>query len=214
MITNPTAEAITVTPSVYEDPSDAQSDNASSTDGDNVADLSDTWYTTFDSLHIEGDSEPSAVYTKFWGTNPAQLNSFAFNDDYNSDEVEFAPITIAPGESYNWIFFHSYRAYTLSTDSDAEVKNAADVAAAVAAGEAAVAEFRNNGSTLPASGRLIRGLNLEVESNWDLEVLSNEPEAPTLANTGSSDLVLGFAGITLIALGAASVVFTRRQENA
>lgn len=203
VLTNSTQAPITVTPSVHEDPSDNSSDSAFSTDGNNTADTADSWYSTFD---VENTS---AVYTKFWGAKPVTLNGFAFADSESSETVEFAPITIAPGESYNWIFFHSYRAYTLSGNSDPALKLAEDNAAATAAGRAAIAEFRSNGNALPASGRLVRGLDLSIASNW-----APAQDVPTLANTGSEDFLTGLAGLGLIALGSAAIIANRRKENA
>lgn len=209
LLTNDTQEAITVTPSVHEDPSDNSSDSAFSTDGNNTADTADSWYSTFDASYVVGDGEPSAVYTKFWGKKPVNLNGFAFADSQSSEDVEFAPLTIEPGQSYNWIFFHSYRAYALSENADVDAKLAADNAAAIAAGRAAVAEFGSNGNSLPASGRLVRGLDLSIASNW-----APAQAVPSLANTGSEDMLLGFAGLGLIALGSAAMVINRRKENA
>ena len=199
VLTNNTSSAITFTPSVYEDPTDNNSDSATSTSGDNLADTNDTWYTTFDS------TTPSAVYSKFWGVKPTALNGFEFNSNESSEEVDFATVTIQPGASYDWIFFHSYKSYSLTGDA------AAIDAAASAAGAAAVAEFADNGSALPSSGRIIRGLDLTMESNWHPAVAPTP--APTLASTGSD-----FTGIVALGgaflVGGAVALMRRRKTNA
>jgi LPXTG-motif cell wall-anchored protein len=208
VLTNNTDAPITFTPSVYEDPSDNYSDFATSSSGDNVADLTDRWYSTFDSVYdLADENEPSAVYTKFWGKNPVNLNSFTFNNDQNSDDVEFADVTVAPGKSYAWIVYFSYKTYALSTNSDLATAQAADVASAQAAGAAAVSEFRSNGSQLPSSGRLVRGLDLSIASNW-------APAAATLANTGSESAALAATGLFAVLSGIASVMVARRKKNA
>lgn len=199
-LTNDTGSAITFTPSVYEDPSDGSSDDATSSSGDNLADLDDVWYTTFGDI---GGSPASAVYTKFWG-NPNQItvvdvNDFSFKDSQTSDDVIFGDITLEPGESYLWVFFHSYKTYDNSGD------DAADIAAAVAAGDEAVAEF---GDSLLLTGRLARGLDTSLSTNWSYTA---EEEDSSLPNTGfDSTSVLQFAAILVV--GGAAVAVTRRRK--
>jgi LPXTG-motif cell wall-anchored protein len=204
VLTNNTGTPITFTPSVDEDPSDNSSDSATTTSGDNIVDLNDTWYSTFDV------TSPSAVYTKFWGATPVNVRSLSVAASESSDLVDFANVTIAAGASYNWIFFHSYKGYDVSGD------DAAKIAAAQAAGAAAVAEFSASGDALPTSGRILRGLDLSIESNWKpaQESSTSSTKKKTLANTGSNDNALLEIAAALVVLGSTVLVARRRSRRA
>ena len=203
VLTNNTGSPITFTPSVYEDPSDNSSDSATTTSGDNIVDLNDTWYTTFDV------TSPSAVYSKFWGVKPVNVNSLSVVGSETSDEVVFADVTIPAGASYNWIFFHSYKGYDVSGD------DAAKIASAQAAGAAAVADFADNGQALPDSGRVLRGLDLSLESNWHPVQAPSAPSTKKkLANTGSNDNGLLAVAGALVVAGSTVLVARRRSRRA
>jgi LPXTG-motif cell wall-anchored protein len=213
LLTNNTSAATTFELSVEEDPSDAYSANGTSTNGDTTADLNDSWYNTFHTnngeIGNEYSSKPSISYTKIWGQKPTALNGFEFGKmnlaqdgvDQSSESVIFETITLAPGESYQWIMFASFKTYDLSGDA------AADIAAAKAASQSIIAEFLNNGTKLPTSGRLVRNLDLSVANNWNIAAA-----VPTLANTGAESLYLA-TGALLAILTGAGFVWLRRRSN-
>lgn len=204
VLTNNTGSAITVEPSIYEDPSDNSSDSATTSSGDLTVGTDDYWYTTFDS------TTPSVVYSKFWGapdyvsvTNTGGLD---ISTNESSETVTFGTVTIAAGASFQWIVFHSLKGYALDDDADTQDGNA------IAAGQAAVDEFGGANPSLSGSERLTYALDTSIASNWFPAQTETAPD-PALAETGA-DLAapLGFAVLALFA-GAAVVIARRRAQR-
>lgn len=205
VMTNNTRSSVTVTPSVYEDISDFFSESGTTSSGDILLTTADYWYTQFDSRFVNGDTTvgQTVVYSKFWGSpDHTRLTSVSPDlvlTDYGDGRVEFTDITIKPGASFQWVTFHSMATYDISGDE------AATDLAAIAAGEAAVAEFGDSDPTLSGSARLTRELDLTIPSNWFSGGVSEE-----LAPTGGDDIAL----LTLFAsigLFAASVAVRQRR---
>ena len=209
VLTNNTADAITFTPSVNEDISDVWSNSATTSSGDILLTTADYWYTQFNSAYGEG-ATPSytGVYSKFWGA-PDHLTVVSVDPelsltDYTSGEVVFGDITIEPGESYQWIMFHSIATYDVTGD------DAARDIAAIAAGEAARAELGGASPSLDGSERLTRGLDMAINSNWfSVEV----PEEAELAETGINTPAYLLSAGAMIAFAAAVRVAARRRDS-
>ncbi len=209
VLTNNTADAITFTPSVNEDISDVWSNSATTSSGDILLTTADYWYTQFNSAYGEG-ATPSytGVYSKFWGA-PDHLTVVSVDPelsltDYTSGEVVFGDITIEPGESYQWIMFHSIATYDVTGD------DAARDIAAIAAGEAARAELGGASPSIDGSERLTRGLDMAINSNWfSVDV----PEEAELAETGINTPAYLLSAGAMIAFAAAVRVAARRRDS-
>lgn len=202
VVTNNTGSAVTVNPSVYEDPSDSYPDNetagygaSTTTDGDDQVETTDRWYVMYE------PTEPAGIYGRFWGSQDdisiSGVNSFDITASQNSDDVDFGSVTIPAGGSYQWIFFHKY----LSWGYDAAATNDANRDAQAAVAATADDEF---GASLALTGRLSRNLDGTILNNWGY---SGEPE--TLPTTGSDSTGLVLAGLTLAIMGGAVLVRRR-----
>lgn len=208
LLTNNTGSTITVTPSTMEDISDFASDNATTSSGDIALTTADYWYTQFDTLYdgvFNGVPYTSpgqtVVYSKFWGS-PDHVTVSAIGPELDLlvpsyDDVTFGDITLSPGDSYQWIHFHSMKSYDIAGDE------AADEAAAIAAGVSAQDEFGGDAPSLDGSGRLSYGLDLSIPSNWF-------PGDVELADTGVEAGLSIAVGVTLLAAGIAIAMRKRR----
>lgn len=185
---------------MYEEPTDNYSESATTTNGDNIVDSTDNYYTTFDV------SVPSVVFSKFWGT-PGEFGitdtdglGLVYGD---SGTVVFSDVTIPAGGSFQRIVYTRIASYVVT---DVEQT---DIAAALATSVMGVSEF--SADWVP-NERLLRGIDVSIDSNWSVEAAA-VPAVPALANTGSNESVatiVGFAGLAL--LGAGATVFALRRR--
>ena len=203
VVTNNTNSAITVTPSTYDDTSDASGSGTTSS-GDEILNSEDLWWTQYDAAFsggnvLSGDS-PSVVFGRYYGSaGKIEIDASSF-DPFNGDDddVLFNDVTIQPGASYQWIFFYQMLGYDQSAGD-----GVATAAAALAVSDSAADEF--GGATPELSDRLARGLNANIDSNW---VINTE-----LAETGIDASGIALAGAALAAAGVAVVARRRRASN-
>lgn len=208
VLTNNTNSAITVTPSTTDDTSDSSGEGTTMS-GDSTFELTDLWWTQYSTAYLSenwwdtSDHFPSVVFGRYYGsvgsvtlTSDTAFDPFA--DTY--DDVVFGDVTIQPGASYQFVFFYQM----LSFDQSAGYGAATD-AAALAVSNHAADEF---GGTNPAlSGRLARGLDLTIASNFA------PATTPDLASTGFDASGLGLAGAVLALAGAAVIVRRRKATR-
>jgi hypothetical protein len=208
VITNPTSDPITFTPSVFEDPQDNSSDAATTTNGDNVVDTTDNYYTTFNT--VGEDDGPSVVFSRFWGSPSAfgiqTTNGLGIaSADYSTDVV-FNDVTIAAGASYQWVTFTRLGSYVVTGNQ------ATDDVAALASSAIGVSEF--SAAWVP-SERLLRNIDTTIASNWAFIAPAEEVVVePVLASTGVDTVAIsttGFLGAAVLAAGFGLVVLRRRK---
>jgi len=210
VLTNPTSDPITFTPSVYEDPSDAYSDAATTTNGDNVVDTTDNYYTTFDTQ--DTDEGPSVVFSRFWGSpsafGVASVGDLDITSNEVSDDVTFSDVTIAAGESYLWITYTRMGSYVVTGDK------ATDDAEALVSSAAGVSEF--SADWVP-SERLQRDLDTSISSNWVFVAPAPVVEPvvePVLAATGVDTAAIAssaLAGAFVLVAGLGFIALRRRK---
>jgi|GEM_PF-1778618 len=235
VLTNNSGVAQSVTFGVHYDASDNVSRGTTSS-GDSTFDTSDNWFSTWD------PATPSMVYSAFWGSpslyHTASLDLTDYESGAPSADIStewvgnqtFDTVVIAPGAQYQWVFFQSNHEYDVSGD------DAADVAASQVAATAATAQFADADYVL--TGRLLRGLDATIDSNWELQSADSgaggggtgggagggtgsgsgtgASSAASLAATGvQSDLGLALlAGLGLLGVGATVIVARRRAQRA
>ena len=216
VVTNNTNAAITVTPST-EDDTDDNSGSGTTSSGNGVIGDSDLWWTQYDTDFdgidgLDTDSytgtldSPSVVFGRYYGSPGLIAADFSEFDPFDGDsgDVTFTDVTIQPGASYQWIFFYQMLSYDQSAGADPldYSANAGVVTAAAAASDNAADEF---GADLELTGRLARGLDADIDSNWVIN--------PELADTGVDASGIAIGGAMLAAAGIAFVATRRRKAS-
>jgi LPXTG-motif cell wall-anchored protein len=191
VLTNNTGAAITFTP-VWIDGSSIDSYGSGSTsDGDQVWEVSDWWLTAYNS------SYPSVVATWLFGA-PDLLSIETVADSnvlIGGDRTDFtmSDVTIQPGASTQFVFFYSMRVYNLGGGA---------AAAAAAADDALISEYASG----HLAGRLLRGLDETVPG-------ANVHLGAALAETGVDASGIAIGGAMLAAAGIAFVATRRRKAS-
>ena len=219
VVTNNTNAAITVTPSTVDDTTD-NSDSGTTSSGDSAIGNSDLWWTQYNTDFDDNDwlgydgytgtlYSPSVVFGRFYGSPGLIAADFSDFDPFGgeSDDVTFTDVTIQPGASYQWIFFYQMLSYDQSAGANPDPEedlsaNAGVVTAAAAASDNAADEF---GADLELTGRLARGLDAHIDSNWVIN--------PELADTGVDASGIAIGGAMLAAAGIAFVATRRRKAS-
>ena len=216
VVTNNTNAEITVTPSTYDDTTDNAGSGTTSS-GDSAIGNTDLWWTQYDTDFDDIDglntdsytgtlNSPSVVFGRYYGSPGLIAADFSDFDpfDQDSDDVTFTDVTIQPGASYQWIFFYQMLSYDQSAGADPldDSANAGVVTAAAAASDNAADEF---GADLELTGRLARGLDADIDSNWVIN--------PELADTGVDASGIAIGGAMLAAAGIAFVATRRRKAS-
>lgn len=205
VLTNNTNSAITVEPSTTDDTSDSSGEGTTMS-GDSTFELTDLWWTQYSTAYQSQNwfdtstTFPSVVLGRYYGsvgkiTLTADTQFDPFDDDYN--DVVFGSVTIQPGASYQFVFFYQLLDFDQSAGN-----GAATDAAALAVSNHAADEF--GGTNPKLSGRLSRGLDLTIASNWNTDA--------TLAETGYDASGLGLAG-AMLALAGTAVIVRRRKAS-
>lgn len=220
VLTNTTNETLTFTPGTYGDTDDDSGYGNTMTGGAALTN-NDLWWTAYDPKlntfrHFNSGNFSSVVFGRYYGSigkivvaDTSGFNSFEGDDD----DVVFGDMTLAAGESYQFVLFYQMLSYDIKDESGQIDQSVATSSAATVSAQAA-SEF---GGTNPAlSGRLLRSLDLTIPMNW-IQADGDggdggdgdSGEENGLPETGAN-LSIQLFSLAIIAVGAGIVALRRR----
>ena len=217
VLTNTTNETLTFTPGTHGDTDDDAGYGNTMTGGAALTN-NDLWWTAYDptldrSPHFDSGNFSSVVFGRYYGSigkivvaDTSGFNSFEEDDG----DVVFGDMTLAAGESYQFVLFYQMLSYDIKDESGQIDQDVATSSAATVSAQAA-SEF---GGTNPAlSGRLLRSLDLTIPMNWiqaDGDGGDGDSgEENGLPETGAN-LSIQLFSLAIIAVGAGIVALRRR----